>query len=137
SAGVLNGRATYLPTPEFPAAAAAVNARGSVVVQILIGRSGAVESARAISGHPLLRPAAEQAAMEATFAPVTIDGKPIRVNGTVEYRFIDADHSKLRLQKMKVETPKEEAKAAKFHFWLYDLIERLQKRETSPTPNES
>ncbi|MGE3466074.1 MAG: energy transducer TonB, partial [Pyrinomonadaceae bacterium] len=60
--GVLNGKATSLPKPDFPAAAKAVRAQGAVTVQIMIDQNGNVESAAALSGHPLLRSAAEKAA---------------------------------------------------------------------------
>ncbi len=42
SGGVLNGKAVYLAKPEFPAAAYAVGARGSVQVSVLIDESGSI-----------------------------------------------------------------------------------------------
>ena len=36
SGGVLNGKATYLPRPNYPPAAVAVGAAGAVSVQVLI-----------------------------------------------------------------------------------------------------
>ena len=74
SGGVLNGRATELPAPGYPAAAKAVRAEGTVVIQILIDEAGTVIDAAAVSGHPLLRAAAEKAARDAKFEPTYLNG---------------------------------------------------------------
>lgn len=87
SGGVLNGKATSLPTPPYPAAAKAIRASGSVSVQVLIDESGRVISAGAVSGHPLLRPAAESAARGARFTPTVLGGQPVKVSGVITYNF--------------------------------------------------
>jgi outer membrane biosynthesis protein TonB len=56
-----------LPKPPFPPAARAVRANGEVIVTVKIGTDGRVAEAVADSGHPLLRKAAELAAMESRF----------------------------------------------------------------------
>src|SRR2546421_653030 len=68
SGGVLNGKATSLPSPAYPPAAKAVNAEGAVSIQVLIDEGGNIIAATAVSGHPLLRAAAEAAAREAKFS---------------------------------------------------------------------
>jgi protein TonB len=88
SGGVLNGKATSLPKPAYPAAARAVRASGSVSVQVLISESGGVISASAVSGHPLLRAAAESAARGARFSPTMLSGQPVKVSGVITYNFI-------------------------------------------------
>lgn len=88
SGGVLNGKATSLPKPPYPAAAKAVRASGAVNVQVTISESGSVVSASAVSGHPLLRPAAEQAARQARFAPTLLSGQPVSVTGVIVYNFV-------------------------------------------------
>jgi len=87
SGGVLNGKATSLPKPPYPPAARAVRASGAVAVQILIDKSGNVIQAKAISGHPLLRPSAEAAARGAKFAPTLLSGQPVTVSGVLTYNF--------------------------------------------------
>ncbi len=86
--GVLNGKATSLPLPEYPAAAKAVKAAGAVSVQIVIDESGNVVSAQAVSGHPLLRAAAEAAALGAGFSPTLLSGEPVKVAGVLMYNFV-------------------------------------------------
>jgi hypothetical protein len=61
------------PKPPFPPAAAAVRANGEVIVNVEIDRSGAVTSAAAISGHPLLRLTAEAIARKARFEVSSVD----------------------------------------------------------------
>ncbi|MFZ1702378.1 MAG: TonB family protein [Pyrinomonadaceae bacterium] len=88
SGGVLNGKATSLPKPAYPAAAKAVRAGGSVSVQVLISETGSVISASAVSGHPLLRAAAEGAARGARFSPTLLSGQPVKVSGVITYNFV-------------------------------------------------
>jgi protein TonB len=85
---VLNGVAISLPKPLYPAAARAVKAYGTVAVQVLIDETGRVISAQAVSGHPLLRTAAAQAAQQARFSPTILGGQPVKVSGMITYNFI-------------------------------------------------
>ena len=88
SGGVLNGKATLLPKPAFPAEARAVGATGAVSVQVVIDENGDVVSANAVSGHPLLRAAAAEAAKGAKFSPTRLEGVPVRVTGIITYNFV-------------------------------------------------
>ncbi len=88
SQGVLNGKATSLPKPAYPAAAKAVRAGGAVSVQVVISEGGSVISASAVSGHPLLRAAAESAARGARFSPTLLSGQPVKVSGVITYNFV-------------------------------------------------
>ncbi len=87
SMGVINGKATSLPIPIYSSAAKAVNARGQVSVRVLIDERGAVVSADAVSGHPLLKASAESAARKARFTPTVLSGEPIKISGTIIYNF--------------------------------------------------
>jgi TonB family protein len=87
SGEVLNGKAISLPLPAFPAAAKAVAASGTVVVQVTIDEEGNIISAQVISGHPLLRQSAVKAAKEAKFAPTFLNGQPVKVSGVLVYNF--------------------------------------------------
>ena len=87
SAGVLNGKAISKPAPPYPPAAKAVKASGTVVVQVEVDEGGRVTTARAVSGHPLLRAAAEAAARQARFSPTLLSGKPVKVSGVITYEF--------------------------------------------------
>jgi TonB family protein len=87
SGGVLDSKATSKPDPTYPPVAKAVKASGAVVVQVIVDEQGKVISARAVSGHPLLRSAAEAAARQARFSPTMLAGRPVKVSGTLTYNF--------------------------------------------------
>ena len=88
SGGVLNGKAISKPQPPYPALAKAARASGLVTVQVTVDETGGVVSAAAVSGHPLLRAAAEQAARQAKFSPTLLAGKPVKVKGVLTYNFV-------------------------------------------------
>ena len=87
SGGVVNGKATNLVKPPYPPAAKAVRAAGAVNVQVTIDEKGDVISANAVSGHPLLRAAAVQAARASKFNPTMLSGSPVKVTGVIVYNF--------------------------------------------------
>lgn len=86
--GVLNGKATAMPIPEYPRIARSAHASGTVTVEITIDESGAVVAARAVDGHPLLQAAAVNAARQASFTPTRLSGEPVRVTGVLVYNFV-------------------------------------------------
>jgi TonB family protein len=106
--GILNGKAVSLPKPVYPADAKAAGIEGTVYVKVVIDESGNVESAVASTetqkvtrrtgentaevevppADPLLRDAAEKAALEAKFSPTLLSGQPVKVSGTVVYNFV-------------------------------------------------
>ncbi|HEX8706939.1 MAG TPA: energy transducer TonB [Pyrinomonadaceae bacterium] len=86
--GVINGQATHLPKPPYPALAKAAHAFGVVTVQVLIDEKGKVVSAKAVRGHPLLLQAAEDAAYQARFTPTLLSQQPVKVSGLITYNFL-------------------------------------------------
>jgi TonB family protein len=88
SGGILNGKATSLPNPEYPDTAKAAGVSGAVSVQVLIDEGGNIISASAVSGHQLLRAAAVDAALQAQFAPTRLSGHPVKVSGILTYNFV-------------------------------------------------
>jgi protein TonB len=88
SGGVLNGKALSLPKPAYPPIARAAHASGTVTVQVVIDENGAVISAHAIGGHPLLQQAAVGAARGARFSPTKLSGQPVKVTGVITYNFV-------------------------------------------------
>lgn len=154
SGGVLNGKATEMVSPAYPPAARAISASGNVAVQVVIDETGNVVSASAVSGHPLLRQAAEQAAGRTKFTPTLMSGTPVKTTGVINYNFVDredafveerekilAKEAEISVEKAWL-TPAQQAEAArhrlfseKLHFWIFALVERAGKPET-PALNE-
>ncbi|HEX5886509.1 MAG TPA: energy transducer TonB [Pyrinomonadaceae bacterium] len=88
SSTVLQGKAVFLPKPTYPAMARQIRLQGTVIVQVLIDEQGKVVSAKAVSGHPILVPGAQQAAMQARFAPTKLGDQPVKVSGVITYNFV-------------------------------------------------
>jgi TonB family protein len=84
---VLQGSAIRRAEPLFPALAKAAQISGSVVIEVTIDQAGYVTSARPVSGHPLLKNAAENAARGWKFTPTLLAGQPVKVIGTVTFNF--------------------------------------------------
>jgi protein TonB len=85
---LLSSKIINKPAPPYPALAKQIGVQGSVTVQFLIDEKGHVVNAKATSGHPLLQPAAVQAAYKATFTPTVLSGKPTTVTGVITYNFV-------------------------------------------------
>jgi len=87
SGGVLNGAATFLPPPMYPETAKRMRTSGVVTVEVVIDENGKVISANAANGPSTLREAAIQAALRARFSPTKLSGQPVKVFGTISYKF--------------------------------------------------
>ena len=84
---VLQGKAIERRTPTYPALAKTAGVQDAVAVEVVISPEGRVESARAISGHPMLRSTAEEAARAWRFQPTSLNGVAVRVTGVITFVF--------------------------------------------------
>jgi TonB family protein len=87
SGGVLQGSATKRVEPGYPPLAKAARVSGAVVVEVTLDLEGNVESARPVSGHPLLKESAVAAARQWKFQPTLLTGTAVRVIGTITFNF--------------------------------------------------
>ena len=87
SEGVLQGAAVVKAQPIYPPSARRFNASGPVEVQVTISQTGRVINAKAVSGHPLLRDAAVEAARKWVFEPTTIGGVPVETQTVLTFVF--------------------------------------------------
>ena len=87
SGGVLNGTAISLPSPHYPETAKRLGTSGTVTVEVVVDETGKIISARAINGPGSLRDVAVQAALRARFSPTKLSGQPVKVTGTINYKF--------------------------------------------------
>jgi periplasmic protein TonB len=85
---IISSKVLSKPVPVYPSIALQAHVYGIVTVEILIDEQGRVISAQATSGHPLLREAARQAAMQARFTPTQLNGQPVKVSGVITYNFV-------------------------------------------------
>ena len=88
SAGVVNGKSVNLINPEYPVMSRVLGVRGSVQIQVIIDESGCVSETTALSGHPVLIPAALRAAKLSSFFPTLVGDTPVRVYGVIVYNYL-------------------------------------------------
>jgi protein TonB len=77
----------YSVQPEYPVLARQTHLSGTVVVNAVIDEHGNVVQARALSGHPLLIPAALKAVLQWKYRPTLLSGTPVAVEMEVTVHF--------------------------------------------------
>jgi TonB family protein len=89
----LYAKAKERPLPPYPPIAKAVHVESTIVVELLVSKTGEVVCARSLSGHPLLRAAAMAYVLKWKFEPIEVSGQPTKVIGTVviNFRLTDRD----------------------------------------------
>ena len=87
SGPVIQGKAIFIPVPEYPAIAKTIHLQGEVKVELVVDKTGHVISATVISGPELLRNAAKLAAQRATFRPTLIGGEPVMIQAVFTFNF--------------------------------------------------
>lgn len=87
SAGVMAGYLVSAPKPDFPLMARIAHVDGPVILRVEITRAGEVTETSVISGHHVLRHAAEEAVRHWRYRPYEVDGRPVGVSTTVAVRF--------------------------------------------------
>ncbi len=96
SPAVANEHLTGKVEPTYPAIAKAARLQGKVVLQVVVAKTGNVDSVSVVSGHPLLVQAAINAARQWKYKPFVVDGQPVAVSTEVEVPFSlgisDADY---------------------------------------------
>ncbi len=80
-------RQTFSVQPEYPVLARQTHLSGTVVVNAVIDEHGNVVGARALSGHPLLIPAALKAVLQWKYEPTLLNGTPVAVEMEVTVHF--------------------------------------------------
>jgi len=75
------------PAPIYPTLARQSHISGIVVIEAIIDEHGNVVELKAISGHPLLIPAAMKAVSQRKYEPTVLDGQATPVNLRVEVTF--------------------------------------------------
>jgi len=87
SDGVTLGKAINIPRPVYPILAKQTHLEGEVRVELVVDKNGHVLSAVAVSGPPMLRPAAVDAALRSTFKPTLLSGEPVIVQAIFTFNF--------------------------------------------------
>jgi TonB family protein len=81
------GLLTQNVDPVYPDAAKASGQRGSVVLQVLIGRDGTVQDAKFLQGSLVFARAAIDAVKQWRFKPYSMNGRAVSVQSTITLNF--------------------------------------------------
>ena len=73
--------------PTYPPLARSARIQGAVILQAMIGKSGAIENLRLLSGHPMLVPAAIEAVRQWRYRPYVLNGEPVAVETQITVNF--------------------------------------------------
>jgi protein TonB len=73
--------------PEYPAAAKTSGQRGSVVLQVLVGRDGAVQDVKFLQGSLMFARAAIDAVRQWRFKPYVMNGRAVSVQTMLTLNF--------------------------------------------------
>jgi protein TonB len=84
---VLQGHATFRAEPVYPPGAMHAGISGTVIVEVTVDESGKVLNERAVCGPDLLVVPSVEAAKRWRFAPTLLNGKPVKVIGTITFNF--------------------------------------------------
>jgi protein TonB len=92
SSGSAQQLVVHQVVPRYPTAARQLHVQGTVVLQAVIGKDGSVQSLHALTGHPLLIPAAVDAVKQWRFKPYNLNGVPVEADTQINVKFgIQAD----------------------------------------------
>ena len=87
SQGVSEGLLIHKVQPSYPPLARQARIAGSVVLQASIGKDGAIQNLRLVSGHPMLAPAAIEAVKQWKYRPYFLNGEPVEVDTQITVNF--------------------------------------------------
>ncbi|MCW5962096.1 MAG: VWA domain-containing protein [Pyrinomonadaceae bacterium] len=130
-----------LPRPDVPKESEWKEGERVVKVEFAVNEKGEVYLAKATSGSEVLRRPSESAALKSKFSPIVFDGESLRMFGTASYKFVNSKKVEITIDKIRVEFPEALKRRVllrhKVHFWVYDLIERLEKGSTETGVNDA
>jgi TonB family protein len=84
---VANGSLVHRVEPEYPEEARQQRIQGAVVLEVRIGRDGAIQDVKLVSGQPLLADAAITAVRQWRFKPRMLKGQPVEMQTRVTLNF--------------------------------------------------
>jgi periplasmic protein TonB len=87
SQGVTQGLLIHKVEPQYPPLAKQARIQGTVVLNAIISKQGAIQNLKVISGSPMLVPAAIQAVRQWRYKPYVLNGNPVEVETSVTVNF--------------------------------------------------
>jgi len=88
TSSMLEGSLIRKVQPVYPPLARSARVQGSVVLTAVISQTGTMKNVTAVSGHPMLVPAAVQAVSQWRYRPYILNGAAIEVETQITVNFI-------------------------------------------------
>lgn len=88
---MLQGSLIRRVDPVYPAPARSARIQGPVVLEAIIGKDGAMQNLRLVSGHPMLVRAAIEAVSQWRYKPYVLNGEAIEVETQITVNFVLAN----------------------------------------------
>jgi protein TonB len=88
SSGVAQGLLVRQVAPRYPQQAVQAHVEGTVVLQAVIGKDGRVQNVHALSGNPMLIPAAIDAVSRWRYKPYQLNGEPVEADTQINVKFM-------------------------------------------------
>lgn len=89
---ILEGSLIRRVQPVYPPLARLAHIQGSVIVAAVISKAGTMERVQAISGHPMLIPAAIDAVSQWRYRPYILNGDATEVETQITVNFVLGEH---------------------------------------------
>jgi TonB family protein len=87
SQGVSQGLLIKRVQPQYPQAALAVHAQGTVQIEATVNKQGSVVNPKVLSGDPVLARAALEAVRQWRYKPYYLDGQPVEIQTQITINF--------------------------------------------------
>jgi protein TonB len=84
---VLQGKAIFRAEPVYPVAAKHAGISGTVVMEVTIDEQGNVIDTKMRCGNDIFAAESLAAARRWRFAPTTLNGRPVKVVGSITFNF--------------------------------------------------
>jgi len=86
--GVMQNLLIRKVNPVYPPLARQARIQGTVILKIVINKSGIVQSLQLVKGHPMLAPAAFEAIRQWKYQPYLSNGEAVEVETNVQVNFV-------------------------------------------------
>ena len=87
AAGVMAGTKISGINPIYPPEAKANRTQGAVVIEVVIGRDGTIQTINSVTGPELLQESALEAVRQWTYKPYLLNGEPVEVQSTITVNY--------------------------------------------------
>ena len=88
ASGVMAGNLIHKVEPNYPPDAQLARIQGQVILQAMVSKDGKIKNLHAVSGHPMLIPAALAAVSQWRYKPYLLNGQPVEVQTTIAVNFL-------------------------------------------------